>query len=152
MAMFRRSALVELGGYGLDFIYGWEDYDLWLRLGMGGYTVRQVPEILCNYRVHKQSMLHQTNLRTLSIASAMRRRYVELAPLCDPHEKQFGFFVQDYETVQHAAAANIATMPTSPANVEPSLGQLLQIARAKLSRRTARLVLRWYGWLKKCSS
>lgn len=62
MAMVRRSALVELGGF-VHIDHGWEDYDLWLRLCEAGGMALHIPEILSRYREHGGSMLRtQTNL------------------------------------------------------------------------------------------
>ena len=58
MALVRRDALVAAGGYAtLANDYGWEDYDLWLRFAELDYRGVFLPEILCEYRVHKSSML-----------------------------------------------------------------------------------------------
>jgi glycosyltransferase involved in cell wall biosynthesis len=57
MALVRKSAWAAAGGY--DHVqYGWEDYDLWCRLAERGQYGIAVPDILADYRVHKQSMLH----------------------------------------------------------------------------------------------
>lgn len=56
MALVRRSAWARVGGYApLDL--GWEDYDLWLKFIEHGMHGIFLPEILCRYRVHGQSML-----------------------------------------------------------------------------------------------
>lgn len=59
MAMLRREFLIEAGGYH-DIKYGWEDFDLWLRMCESGDFLVQIPEILGRYRVHRQSMLRTT--------------------------------------------------------------------------------------------
>jgi GT2 family glycosyltransferase len=57
MALVRKSAWAEAGGY--DHVqYGWEDYDFWCRLAERGHFGVAVPEVLADYRVHAQSMLH----------------------------------------------------------------------------------------------
>jgi glycosyltransferase involved in cell wall biosynthesis len=58
MALVRRDALLAAGGYAtLANDYGWEDYDLWLRFAELEFRGLFFPEILCEYRVHKSSML-----------------------------------------------------------------------------------------------
>jgi glycosyltransferase involved in cell wall biosynthesis len=56
MAMIRRSALEAMDGY-RHIQFGWEDYDLWLRMVEAGETMLQIPAVLSRYRVHGQSML-----------------------------------------------------------------------------------------------
>ena len=60
--MFRKSAWERLGGYRADddLVYGWEDWDLWLRLAATGGRAMLVTQILGRYRVHQQSMLRTT--------------------------------------------------------------------------------------------
>lgn len=68
MALVRRSAWAQVGGYApLDL--GWEDYDLWLSFIEQGLAGVFLPEILCRYRVHGQSML-----RTVTDAQGQRVR------------------------------------------------------------------------------
>jgi len=60
--MFRRSCLVELGGYNTNFLVyqaqGCEDWDIYLRLAKN-YQVAVVPEILVGYRQVVGSMSSQ---------------------------------------------------------------------------------------------
>jgi glycosyltransferase involved in cell wall biosynthesis len=59
MALVRKAAWAEAGGY--DHVqFGWEDYDLWCRLVERGHHGIAVPDVLADYRVHAQSMLHTT--------------------------------------------------------------------------------------------
>jgi len=59
MALIRRDFLLKAEGYH-DIQYGWEDFDLWLRMCEAGEFLVQIPEILGRYRVHQQSMLRTT--------------------------------------------------------------------------------------------
>jgi GT2 family glycosyltransferase len=65
MAMLDRAKIQQVGGYSTELIehgwFGWEDYDLWLKLAQAGYRCRLVPQILSAYRVHPASMLQRTN-------------------------------------------------------------------------------------------
>ena len=79
-AMWRRSAWEALGGYRADdeHVYGWEDWDLWLRLGDSGGHATLVPQMLGRYRVQQGSMIALTNLATDEAIIAIRKRYPSL--------------------------------------------------------------------------
>jgi hypothetical protein len=79
-AMLRKSMWQRLGGYRADddLVYGWEDWDLWLRLAAAGGQAMLVTQILGRYRVQRGSMIALTNLATDDAIAAMRRRYPEL--------------------------------------------------------------------------
>lgn len=82
MAMVRREYLLSVGGY-YPMKYGWEDYDLWLRMCEGGAHAIQIPEILSRYRVHESSMLRtqtnvEQNMRELCDAMHARHPWLEL--------------------------------------------------------------------------
>ena len=70
----------ELGGYRADdeHVYGWEDWDLWLRLAATGGRAVLHREILGRYRVQGSSMITLTNLETDDAIQAMRARYPTL--------------------------------------------------------------------------
>ena len=56
-AMFKKLDYDLIGGYDETFLYGYEDWDLWLGiLGKGGVAV-QLPEVYFYYRKKKDSML-----------------------------------------------------------------------------------------------
>jgi hypothetical protein len=78
--MFRKSAWERLGGYRADddLVYGWEDWDLWLRLAATGGRAMLVTQILGRYRVQQGSMIALTNLATDEAIAAMRDRYPSL--------------------------------------------------------------------------
>jgi glycosyltransferase involved in cell wall biosynthesis len=59
MALIRKSAWSEVGGYSHFEISGWEDYDLWCKFIEHDFKGTYVPEILCRYRVHRSSMINR---------------------------------------------------------------------------------------------
>ena len=79
-AMWRRSMWEALGGYRNDDreVYGWEDWDLWLRLAETGGRAVLRTEILGRYRVQDSSMITLTNLATDDAIVSMRNRYPRL--------------------------------------------------------------------------
>ena len=79
-SMIRKSAWERLGGYRADdeFVYGWEDWDLWLRLAAEGGQAMLVTQILGRYRVQRGSMVALTNLATDDAIAAIRQRYPTL--------------------------------------------------------------------------
>lgn len=62
--MIRRSVLESLGGYRLGdpLVFGWEDWEMWLRLASRGDRGVLVAEMLGRYRVQAGSMIGLTNL------------------------------------------------------------------------------------------
>jgi hypothetical protein len=69
MALIRTSLLREMAGYRSDpRLYGWEDFDLWVRMAERGLHAIHVPSIVARYRVAEHSMLSITNI---SAADAM---------------------------------------------------------------------------------
>lgn len=50
--MFRRNAVLNVGGYDVNFPYA-EDFNLWASLALAGYHAKIIPEPLCYYRVHE---------------------------------------------------------------------------------------------------
>ncbi|GJE58340.1 glycosyltransferase family 2 protein [Methylobacterium trifolii] len=80
MALIAKRAWAMVGGYGpLDL--GWEDYDLWLSFIEHGLHGVYVPEVLCRYRVHGQSMLRTvTDIRQERVRAqiAYRHPWVDL--------------------------------------------------------------------------
>ena len=79
-AMWRVQAWRDLGGYRDDdeFVYGWEDWDLWLRLAADGGHATLRREILGRYRVRHGSMITLTNLATADAIDAIQHRYPSL--------------------------------------------------------------------------
>jgi hypothetical protein len=79
-AMIRRSVLERHGGYRDDdeWIYGWEDWDLWLRLAEAGEHGAHVNEMLGRYRTQRTSMISMSNLAKDAMIAHLRSRYPTL--------------------------------------------------------------------------
>jgi glycosyltransferase involved in cell wall biosynthesis len=76
MALYRRSKLLALNGFE-KIRYGWEDYDLWLRLLESNSTVLHIPEITARYRHHYSSVTRteQKSSNVLDLHKDMTRRH-----------------------------------------------------------------------------
>jgi len=75
-AMIRRDAWQRHGGYqASDLVFGWEDWDLWLRLAAAGDHGVHVPELLGRYRTQEVSMLSTSNLVADHMLRHLREAY-----------------------------------------------------------------------------
>ena len=71
-SLIRRDALLAMNGYTSDQrLYGWEDYDLWVRMAEAGHHGVFIPEIIARYRVGHSSMISQTNISTSDAFAAV---------------------------------------------------------------------------------
>lgn len=71
-SLIRRDALAEMGGYSEDSrVFGWEDYDLWVRMAENGRHGVFVPEIIARYQVGHSSMISLTNVSTADAYAAL---------------------------------------------------------------------------------
>ena len=76
MALLRRSALEEVGGYSTDRrLHGWEDFDLWCALADLGREGVSVPEIVARYRTGVHSMISLTNIDTSEAWAVLLERH-----------------------------------------------------------------------------
>jgi FkbM family methyltransferase len=81
MALIKKTAWLAAGGYSYFKIQGWEDYDLWCKFVELNFRGVYVPEVLCRYRVHKSSMIHQTtkpNMNELKLEMMKRHPWLRL--------------------------------------------------------------------------
>jgi glycosyltransferase involved in cell wall biosynthesis len=80
MAMICRGALRVADGYRVSAVEeGWEDYDLWCRFADLGLEGIFLPELLCGYRVHSDSMSRtRTNEQHQELMAELRHRYPNL--------------------------------------------------------------------------
>ncbi len=95
MALFDRERLREVGGYSTELIcygwFGWEDYDLWLKVAQKGWSARLLPRIVASYRVHPTSMIKTTNLHTPNLARYFAGKFADLSARHEDLDRVFGF-------------------------------------------------------------
>jgi GT2 family glycosyltransferase len=78
-AMVRRSTFERHGGYRDDeLVYGWEDWELWLRVAKAGERGVHVPRMLGRYRTQASSMISITNLVAERMRADVRALHPEL--------------------------------------------------------------------------
>lgn len=86
-ALFRSSAYHAVGGY-RSATEGAEDFDLWLRLWDSGHRLRNIPEVLLDYRWHGNNAsgdsLRTLTARMRALLSHVARRAGAPDPLDDP--------------------------------------------------------------------
>ena len=99
MAMFDRAKILELGGYATELIeygwFGWEDYELWLKIAQASQSCHYVPKVLSQYRVHTSSMIHSTNHYRLNLSRYLLERFPELAWHPPESARLFGSWRQE---------------------------------------------------------
>ena len=82
MAMFNRDILLNVGGYSTDLIeygwFGWDDYDVWLKLAQANYSCKFIPKVLSAYRVHSTSMINTTNKYALNLARYFCHKFYDI--------------------------------------------------------------------------
>ncbi|MDY6899718.1 MAG: glycosyltransferase family 2 protein [Cyanobacteriota bacterium] len=83
MAMFNKDILLNVGGYSTDLIeygwFGWDDYDVWLKLAQANYSCKFIPKVLSAYRVHPTSMINTTNKYALNLAKYFYHKFSDIA-------------------------------------------------------------------------
>ena len=95
MALLDREAVLAVGGYSTELIehgwFGWEDYDLWLKLAQAGRSCLHVPRIVAGYREHARSMLQRTNRSSAQLSSHLHTKFRDLADRFADLDMLFGF-------------------------------------------------------------
>lgn len=127
MAMFNRQVLLDVGGYSTELIhygwFGWEDYDLWLKLAQAGYNCRFVAEILSEYRVHSSSMLNTTNLYASALANYFKQKF---KPLVEKYETSDLLFGQPLEPKPSLEAQQAMQIQDSQQQIQTLQAKLKQ--------------------------
>jgi glycosyltransferase involved in cell wall biosynthesis len=99
MALLDRQAVLDVGGYSTELIehgwFGWEDYDLWLKLAQAGKSCRLVPRIVAGYRDHGASMLRRTNRSSERVARYFTTKFARLLGEHKGLDTHFAFPVAD---------------------------------------------------------
>jgi GT2 family glycosyltransferase len=94
MGMFDREQLIKIGGYDNELYklgwFGWEDYDLWLRIAGAGLCVSFLPNILCLYRHHDRAMSNTTNLFERELVAHLFEKHRALINKYPPRRRILG--------------------------------------------------------------
>jgi glycosyltransferase involved in cell wall biosynthesis len=94
MALFDRRQLIEIGGYDKELYkfgwFGWEDYELWLRIARAESRVSFLPNVLCLYRHHETSMSITTNLFDRELVAHLYEKYHALVEAYPPKNRILG--------------------------------------------------------------
>jgi glycosyltransferase involved in cell wall biosynthesis len=105
MAMFDKKILLDLGGYSTELVeygwFGWEDYDLWLKLAEKNYDCKLVPEILSSYRIHSSSMINTTHKFKINMSRYFNCKFANLAQRLTSSDKLFGSERRHVEGIDH---------------------------------------------------
>ena len=109
MAMFDREQLIKIGGYDNELYklgwFGWEDYDLWLRIAGARLCVSFLPNVLCLYRHHDRAMSNTTNLFERELVAHLFQKHRALIERYSPKRRILGVnrsrFEQTAETSAH---------------------------------------------------
>ena len=94
MAMFDRKQLINIGAYDNELYklgwFGWEDYDLWLRIAGEGLSVSFLPNVLCLYRHHETAMSNTTNLFERELVTHLFKKHQALIEKYPPKKRILG--------------------------------------------------------------
>jgi len=94
MGMFDREQLIKIGGYDNELYklgwFGWEDYDLWLRIAKAELRVSFLPNVLCLYRHHETAMSKTTNLFERQLVAHLFEKHRALIERYPPKRRVLG--------------------------------------------------------------
>jgi glycosyltransferase involved in cell wall biosynthesis len=101
MALFDRRQLIEIGGYDAQLYkfgwFGWEDYELWLRIARANLHVTFLPNVLCLYRHHETSMSITTNFFERELVGYLYEKYHTLVEAYSQKNRIFGVKRSQFE-------------------------------------------------------
>ena len=135
MAMFDREQLIKIGGYDNELYklgwFGWEDYDLWLRIAAAGLCVSFLPNVLCLYRHHEKAMSNTTNLFERELVAHLFEKHRALIEKYPPKRRILGVNRSRFEQTAETARTG--------ANVQRFIWRRLSELEPRLRARHARL-------------
>jgi len=95
MALFDRAKVLAVDGYSTELVrygwFGWEDYDLWLKLAEAGHECLLCPQIVAAYRVHSASMIRVTNAYLPNFVRYFNEKFAALVERMEPIDFAFGW-------------------------------------------------------------
>jgi len=138
MAMFRKDALLRVGGYSPE-LPGWQDYDLCLKLAQAGLAGKMIPQVLSDYRVHTSSMNQTSRQFQRELALYFSKKFFNLVPLA-AGELLFGTPRNEL-----ALATGKNFFPHQPPSRAARFIQ--RLLGEKLSRSLRRRIIALYAWL-----
>src|SRR5438874_13675990 len=107
MAMFDREQLIKIGGYDNELYklgwFGWENYDLWLRIAGEGLHVSFLPNVLCLYRHHEKAMSNTTNLFERELVAHLFEKHRALIERYPPKRRILGVNRSRFEPTAEAS-------------------------------------------------
>lgn len=110
MALFDRGKLIEIGGYDTNLYefgwFGWEDYDLWLRIAQANLRVTLLPNTLCLYRHHETAMSNTTSLFEPELVARLIKKYQGLIEMYPPKKRILGVDRLRLAEVERTTSAN----------------------------------------------
>lgn len=149
MALFRVDTLSKLEGYDEEMSYGWEDYELWLKMAAMGCKVCCVDRVLAFYRIKDESMLSSTNINRPLISRYLRKKYASrFRRHLPPTGRRFGLTDEELNpgvqlpSVQELVAENdtlhsrIADLERRIADLENELAECSRALEDVLASRT----------------
>jgi glycosyltransferase involved in cell wall biosynthesis len=108
MALFDRRQLIEIGGYDTQLYkfgwFGWEDYELWLRIARANLRVSFLPNVLCLYRHHETSMSITTNFFDRELVAHLYEKYHALVEAYPPKNRILGVTRSRFEEASRTAS------------------------------------------------
>ena len=149
MAMIRKEPVLQLCGYSPEYDgriapQGWEDYDLWLKLAQAGHSGKLIPQVLSDYRVHSDSMIHKihrTDSSRRELALYFSRKFHSLVQLHPDLPELFGFSRRELQTTNRQPVRP----PARPKTTSQKVAQ--GILGRKLSRSISKRLASAYSWM-----